>query len=288
MEENEEMKKRLFALATALVMTLSMGMTVFASESPVINDTPDQETSGKFAESAIAVIDGKTVELDFTWRANNMYALATEKQKEQLDYYMPNDLEIVHARTRDLFEQIMGYRNEEVVYNDYFGLSLPSGYTMPAEGVEVTINAPYVGKDDYKYYIFHCKEDGTWEYIPTTEGDGTLSGRFTSFSPVFIMRIPKASVPTTEETPSEKDTTETLTTVPETTGGTTTTTTATAPVTTATAPATTTAMAETSTATSTTKAPKTGDFTGIYAAGMMALMSTAGIVGYIKKQREVR
>ena len=102
------------------------------------------------------------------------------------------------------------------------------------------------------------------------------------------MRIPKASIPITEETPSEKDTTETLTTVPETTGGTTTTTTATAPATTATAPATTTAIAETSTATSTTKAPKTGDFTGIYAAGMMALMSTAGIVGYIKKQREVR
>ena len=220
-----------------------------------------------------------------------MYALATEKQKEQLDYYMPNDLEVVHARTRDLFEQIMGYRNEEVVYNDYFGLSLPSGYTMPAEGVEVTINAPYVGKDDCKYYIFHCKADGTWECIPTTEGDGTLSGRFTSFSPVFIMRIPKTSLPATEDAPSVKDTDETVTTVPEavtTVPEAVTTVTATSTTVVAATSETSTKTAETVTATSTTKAPKTGDFTGIYAAGMMALMSAAGIVGYMRKQREVR
>ena len=148
MRWRKEMKKRIFALATALVMTLSMGMTALAAESPVVNDTPDAEASGKFAESATAVIDGKSVELDFSWKFDNMYANATEKQKEQLDYYMPIDLEVVHARTRDLFEQVMGYRNEDVVYNDYFGLALPTGYTMPAGGVEVTINAPYAGKGD--------------------------------------------------------------------------------------------------------------------------------------------
>ena len=83
------MKKRIFALATALVMTLSMGMTAFAAESPIVDDTPDEETEKLFAQSATACINGQVVELDFTWHYVNMRAEATEAQREQLDYYMP-------------------------------------------------------------------------------------------------------------------------------------------------------------------------------------------------------
>ncbi|WP_075718622.1 hypothetical protein [Roseburia sp. 499] len=251
------MKKRIFALATALVMTLSMGMTAFAAESPTVTNS----LAGKFAESATAVIDGQTVELDFDWglRPENL----TEAQVEQVEYYIPNEVllegdeeaerrldEKRIERTRELFEKVMGYRVENVARKDFFGLALPEGYTMPAEGVDVTIDAPYAGKGDYTYLIFHCKADGTWEYIPTTEGDGTLSGRFTSFSPVFIMAIPKTNSTTTtnESTPVKTGTAATATT-------------------------------------STATAPKTGEFAGIYVAGMLAFLSVTGIVVYTKKNK---
>ena len=258
------MKKRLFALATAVVMTLSMGMTAMAAPSPTVDDTPSDDLAGQFVESATAIINGQVVQLDFTFRMYNIIQEANAAQLEQLKYYVLVDLDTQRVRSKELFEKVMGYRNEEVSWNDYCGLSLPEGYTMPAEGVDVTINAPYAGKGDYTYYIFHCKEDGTWEYIPTTEGDGTLSGRFTSFSPVFIMRVPRANV---TEIPSES--TET-----------------TKPVT---AKDVAVASAQNGTTTTAkTTAPKTGDFTGIYVAGMLAMLSVTGIVVYIKREKAVR
>ncbi|NLK77701.1 MAG: hypothetical protein GX284_08335, partial [Clostridiales bacterium] len=132
-------------------------------------------------------------------------------------------------------------------------------------GVDVTINAPYAGKGVYTYYIFHCKADGTWEYIPTTEGDGTLSGRFTSFSPIFIMRVPKANTlaPSgNSETPSGN------------------------------AGAIKSMTAQNATVSSTnnlsTTAPKTGENVGIYVAEMLAAISGVGAIVYVRKMRKVR
>lgn len=280
MRWRKKMKKRLFALATAVVMTLSMGMPAMAAKSPVVNDTPGEEVRGYFAESATAVIDGKVVQLDFTFKTANMENEATEAQFEQIRYYMPSDRELMYERKRELFEKVMGYRNEDVRCNDYFGLSLPTGYTMPAEGIEVTINAPYAGKGVYTYYIFHCKADGTWEYIPTTEGEGTLSGRFTSFSPVFIMKVPKTassgntgtptgtSAETTSETPATGDIENVKSENLQNTN--------------------TVSTQNVTTATSKTTAPKTGDCTGIYVAGMIAVLSTAGIAVYMKKEKAIK
>ena len=263
------MKKRLFALATAVVMTLSMGMTAMAAPSPTVTNS----LAGKFAESATTVINGETVNLDLDWGLRR--EKLTQQQCESVDYYYPMEvtrtdeewqklMQKQDERARELFEKVMGYRDESVVINDWFGLALPQGYTIPAEGVDVTINAPYAGKGVYTYYIFHCKTDGTWEYIPTTEGDGTLSGRFTSFSPVFIMRVPKTNAP---ETPSES----TETTKPVAIGST----------------GTASAQNVTST-TSKTTAPKTGDVIGIYVAGMLAMLSVTGIVVYIKREKAVK
>lgn len=282
------MKKRLFALATAVVMTLSMGMPAMAASSPTVTN-PLVKT---FANSATAVINGETVNLDFDWglRKENL----TQQQGESLDYYYPTEvtrtdeewqklMQKRYERARELFEKVMGYRDESVVINDWFGLSLPTGYTIPAEGVDVTINAPYAGEGEYTYYIFHCKADGTWEYIPTTEGEGTLSGRFTSFSPIFIMRVPKTETPgntgntgtpagtptgTPAETPATGDIENVKSENLQNTN--------------------TVSTQNVTTATSKTTAPKTGDYTGIYVAGMMAVLSTAGIVVYMKKEKAIK
>ena len=272
------MKKRLFALATAVVMTLSMGMTAMAAPSPSITGP----LAGKFAESATAVINGETVALKFNWTLSTKNF--TQEQKDSLAYYLPTGpieagdkeaeqrlFEKQDERARELFEKVMGYRDENVVASDMFGLSLPAGYTMPSEGVDVTINAPYAGKGDYTYYIFHCKADGTWEYIPTTEGDGTLSGRFTSFSPVFIMRVPKTNTLAPSGNNEAPSTGNTEAIKPATVGN----------VTTA-------STQNVANATSKTTAPKTGEVTGIYVAGMMAMLSVAGIVVYIKREKTVR
>ena len=265
------MKKRLFALATAVVMTLSIGMPTMAAPSPTVDDTPSDDLAGQFVESATAIINGQVVQLDFTFRMYNIIQEANEAQLEQLKYYVLVDLDTQRVRSKELFEKVMGYRNEEVSWNDYCGLSLPEGYTMPAEGVEVTLNAPYAGKGDYTYYIFHCKEDGTWEYIPTTEGNGTLSGRFTSFSPVFIMRVPKTNTLAPSGNNEAPSTGNAEAIKPATVGNTTTASTQNA-----------------ASATSKTTAPKTGDFTEIYVAGMLAVLSVAGVVVYIKREKAVR
>lgn len=282
MRWRKKMKKRLFALATAVVMTLSMGMPAMAASSPEVNDTPSDELSGKFAESATAIIDGKEVQLDFTFRMYNIIQEANEAQYKQLKYYVLVDEDTQTERSKDLFEKIMGYRNEEVSWNDYCGLSLPAGYTMPAEGVDVTIKAPYAGKGVYTYYIFHCKADGTWEYIPTTEGEGTLSGRFTSFSPVFIMRVPKTEAPGNTGNTGNTGTS----------AGTPTGTPATGDIKNVKAEnlqnTNTVSTQNVTTVTSKTTAPKTGDYTGIYVAGMMAVLSTAGIVVYMKKEKAIK
>ena len=281
MRWRKKMKKRLFALATAVVMTLSMGMTAMAAKSPVVDDTPSDEGVKYLASSATAMINGQKVELEFTWDYLNMRAEATDAQLQQLNYYMPTDSvpagdeealqrfrEKTKERTRELFEKIMGYRDESAERKDFFGLALPTGYTMPAEGVEVTINAPYAGSGEYDYYVFHCKENGTWEYIPMVEGNGTFTGKFTSFSPVIVVQVPKQKTSSNTEAPSTGNT-EVI--KPTTVGNTATTSTQ-----------------NVANATSKTTAPKTGEITRIYVAGMIAMLSVAGIVVYIKREKAVR
>ena len=242
------MKKRILAVVAAMTMTLSMGMTAFAASSPVVDDTPDQEG---FATSATATIDGVSVALDFTWDEINMYAGATSAQQaELLKFFDAETEEARNAYVKTLFETVTGYTastdaDKVPFVMDYFGLELPAGVTMPAGGVDVTVEAPYVTAGENGWFFLHLKDDGTWEYIKATVGNGTLTGRFTSFSPVYVIYAPDAKAPA--------------------------------------APATTTAKTA-----DTTKAPKTGEFAGIYVAGMLALISAAGIVVYAKRQKAVR
>lgn len=259
------MKKRLLTLMAAMVLTLSMGMTAFATPSvnvdedttpenpnqPVVDDTPDQEG---FATSATTTIGGTTVTLDFTWQLLNIYANATEVQQKELEKYWDEEsAEAKDAYIKTLFETVTGYTASADAQNapflkDFFGLELPAGVTMPAEGIDITINAPYAKAGDDVWFMLHLKDDGTWEYIKTTAGNGTLTGRFTSLSPVYVIGAPGAKAPAAAGT----------------TGTTTTTDTKTAPATTA---------------------PKTGENAGVYAAGMIALLSAAGIVVYTKRQK---
>lgn len=246
------MKKKVLAVIAAMTMTLSMGMTAFAANSPVVDDTPDQEG---YATTATTTIGGVAVTLDFTWDEVNMYAQATEAQRaELLKYFDAENEAAMNAYVKTLFESVTGYTasadaNKAPFVKDYFSLDLPAGVTMPAGGIDITIEAPYATAGDTAWFLLHLKEDGTWEYIKTTAGNGTLTGRFTSLSPVYVICAPEAKAP--------------------------------AGTTTAAPAATTTAKT-----TTTTTAPKTGDFAGVQVAGMFALISAAGIAVYAKRQKK--
>lgn len=242
------MKKRILALAAAMVLTLSMGMTALAANSPVVDDTPDQEG---YATTASAVIGGATVALDFTWDEINMYAQATDAQRVELLKYFDAESEAAQdAYVKSLFESVTGYTADKApMVKDYFSLDLPEGYTMPAGGIDITIEAPYAQTGDNCWFLLHLKEDGTWEYIKTTAGDKTLTGRFTSLSPVYVVYAPGAKAPATQATATPAPTTQ-------------------------------------ATAKTTTTAPKTGETVGVQMAGMLALISAAGIVVYLKKQKK--
>lgn len=263
------MKKKLFALTAVMVLVLSMGMTALAKNpsaeededttpvtpnQPVVDDTPDQDG---FATSATTTIGGTSVTLDFTWQLINIYVNATDAQQKELEKYWDEESdEVAAAYIKTLFETVTGYTSSADAANapflkDFFGLELPAGVTMPAEGIDITINAPYAQAGDTVWFMLHLKDDGTWEYIKTTAGNGTLTGRFTSLSPVYVIGAPDAKAPANAGTTGTTSTTEAKT-----------------------APATT--------------APKTGEFAGVEVAGMLALISAAGIVVYTKRQKTVR
>lgn len=232
------MKKRIFSFVAAMVLILSMGMTAFAAGSPVVDDY--------FATSATTNVNGVPVELVFDYY---IYDAATEIEAAELDkYFFAETEEAADAYVKTLFESVTGYTSstdpaKAPFVMDFFGLRLPEGFTMPAGGIDVTINAPYVKAGDTQWFMLHMKADGSWEFIKSTAGNGTLTGKFTSFSPVYVICAPDAKAP---------------------------------------------AATTTTNATTTTKAPKTGEFVGIYVAGMFALISAAGILVYTKRRKTVR
>ncbi|WP_075721237.1 LPXTG cell wall anchor domain-containing protein [Roseburia sp. 499] len=248
------MKKRLVTLVAAMVLTLSMGMTAFAAESPVVDDTPYQEG---YATSATTTVGGVAVALDFTYNEINIIAQSTAAQQaELLKFFDAESKAAQDAYVKTLFETVTGYTsstdaNKAPFVKDFFSLELPAGTTMPAEGIDITIEAPYASAGDSVWFLLHLKDDGTWEFIKTTAGNGTLTGRFTSLSPVYVICAQDAKAPAAAGTTGTAATTATKTAT-------------------------------------TTTAPKTGEFAGIYVAGMFALISAAGILVYTKRRKTVR
>lgn len=231
------MKKRLVTLMAAMVLTLSMGMTAFAADSPIVDDTQDFDV----IDGATTVIDGQTVDLEFDY-----YLLdTTEAEEAEIEKYLgETDKEALQTKLKELVEKTAGVTYSGYDYFDWFGISLPEGVTMPQGGIDVTFDASYVHAGDY-VVVLHLKADGTWENVPCKVENGKIVCKFTSLSPVFVMVLRDAKALNTSAT-------------------------------------------TTTNAATTTKAPKTGEFAGIYVAGMFALISVAGIVVYTKRQKTVR
>lgn len=60
-----------------------------------------------------------------------------------------------------------------------------------AAGITATFSAPSISSGD-RIVVLHLKADGTWEQINASAGNGTITGVFYSFSPVFYAKYTTA------------------------------------------------------------------------------------------------
>ncbi len=67
-------------------------------------------------------------------------------------------------------------------------------------GRPIEFPAPGIVPGD-EVVVLHLKADGTWETIPSTAGNGMITGTFTSLSPVFYFKVTFASTDAVEEEP---------------------------------------------------------------------------------------
>lgn len=156
------MKKKMVALFAAL-MVLSMTTPVFAAPSVEAGDI------AKPVEKVVAVIDGQKVELNV----------------EKVD---GKTLETVYEKVEKAVAESTSKTDKHSVVA-VVDVSLPSGVKMPTGGIEITFDVDGVVAGD-KIYLLHEKADGTWETItPSKVADGKVTAKFTSLSPVAIVKV---------------------------------------------------------------------------------------------------
>ena len=160
------MKKKMVALFAAL-MVLSMTTPVFAAPSVTAEDI------AKPVESAVAVVNGQQVKL------------TVEKVEGKT-------LETVYEKVEKAVAQSTNKAEKQSVVA-VVNVSLPTGVKMPEGGIEITFDVDGVVAGD-KIYLLHGKADGTWETItPSKVADGKVTAKFTSLSPVAIVKVTGAA-----------------------------------------------------------------------------------------------
>ena len=246
------MKKKIFTLVAAMVLTLSMGMTVLAANSPAIDDDDNIYIPSGYVDFAFTEINGQTIGLNIEADTATMINKANEAQKAVLnELFNATEEKISENGLKNLINNVAGYSYTNTKALDWFDLSLPAGQTIPEGGIKISLITGSVQVGD-TVVLLHLKADGKWESVPVEVKDAEVIGTFTSLSPVILVNLSGA----------EKITT-----------------------TTSTNPTQVTATEKTA---ATTTAPKTGEFAGVEVAGMLALISVAGIVVYTKRQKTVR
>lgn len=173
------MKKRLFALASALILTFGMSVSVFAADSAsadtttttvvaVSVDTPISDTqASEFAKSTTVTssVEGAKVQAVTASVANTAAAEAKASV------------------------------GSNAAIATVVDLSVPEG----TGAADFTLSVPTV-KAGQRIVVLHQKKDGTWEKIdPTSVKDGAVSFTLTSYSPIAIV-IENASETTTTTT----------------------------------------------------------------------------------------
>ena len=150
------MKKRLFALTCALVLTFGMCTTVFAQPSAT-----DDSTTGQYTESQL-----------------NDFAKSTTVVEGTLDAR-------IAAVTPDVANEAVKAAETQVGKDAQILSVVDLLVDDPGEGT-FTIACAVVKSGD-TVYVLHQKTDGTWEKITPIVENGKVTFKMTSYSPIAIV-----------------------------------------------------------------------------------------------------
>ena len=88
---------------------------------------------------------------------------------------------VAEIKSEEVLKEVLGEKfDENLTVADVKEVTAPEGTVFP---VDITFAMKGVTKDT-KVMILHYAKDKGWEEIPTTVGDGTVTGTFESLSPV--------------------------------------------------------------------------------------------------------
>lgn len=168
------MKKKLMgAVALAMAMALTFGMTVCAEESPAPSITATLNEAAAVESQQDVVIGGKSVTIDVK---------QTELSAAKVDeaYTLVTDANIVKL--------IPNASNAGI--SAAFDLAIDESLDISA-GITLTFKVPAVANREAgkEVYVLHQKKDGSWEAIKpeSVAADGTIKAKFTSLSPVAVV-----------------------------------------------------------------------------------------------------
>lgn len=169
------MSKRFAGIFVAMLLVLTMGTTVFASDFPSPGNTTGLEKKAQEWDSNVTSVSA---------RGNNNNIITVTKKTATADQVSTAN---TVAKEIDQGAQIMGMSD----------LSVPDG-TDTSKGIKLTLSVSGVKSGD-RVYVLHQLPNGSWETLSATVSDGKVTVTLYSFSPVVVVKYPAGtSVPTSD------------------------------------------------------------------------------------------
>ncbi len=169
---------------------------------PETNEKPSDSAAGTINSVAVNVtskVNGQDVTMTVQDIKSAFESLAKAQKTviEKLLEALSKDAATMLQTQKQLAKDVAKANISKVNYSNLVDISLPAGMTMPADGIDITIQDANIKLGD-KVFVFHLKEDGQWEYLPSTVQNGAVIAHFNSLSPVYYMTVTEASSKTGE------------------------------------------------------------------------------------------
>lgn len=172
------MKKRIFALAGALIMMFAMSINVFASQSD-----NGQHTAGNSPDASLTIGTQTITESSLTEYASQT-TVATDVEGASISAVSIDVAKAAVAQTK----AVVG---DNATIASIVDLVVPQG----TGAATFTLNVGQI-RANQNVVVLHMKSDGAWEEItPSKVADGSVTFTLSSYSPVAV--VIKATAPKT-------------------------------------------------------------------------------------------
>lgn len=180
--------KKLLSFVLVAVLCMGMTTTVFAANSPSINNTTTIPTGSTVIDGVEVTLEIKTVEA----AKADMSLEQQAKIDEVLTVVNSGNTSAIVEMQKTLIEEVAKEEVSTIGYSKLVDVALPVGQTVPAGGIQITITDSNI-KAGMNIVMLHLKGDGTWENIPVSVANGAIVGTFTSLSPVYYFELVEES-----------------------------------------------------------------------------------------------